>query len=140
MHYSSETLKNRRFPSFLDIERRFLICFHRKIAEEYLLKKEIWIVDLFQQLKEKFQLFQQTVLNSDVTTAYSLSRWKFWELLPENTFPFYHFWNMTGSLSDYAGKKFGVGNFFQLFSQSLSAGVSELKTVCPFKQFQTPEE
>ena len=53
MHYSSGTLKFRRSPSFSDIERWFLYSFPRKIAEEYLLKKEIWVVDHFQHLKEK---------------------------------------------------------------------------------------
>ena len=140
MHFSSETVKIRRFSSISDFEQQFLYCFHRNIAEEYLLEKEIWIVDLLQHLKEKFHFFQQTLLNSDVTTAFNLCRWKFWELFPEDTFPFYHFWNLAGSLSDYAGKDFGVGENSQHFSQSLSAGVSELKTICPCKQFQTPEE
>ena len=89
---------------------------------------------------KKIQIFQQTLLNSDVPTAYHLSRWKFWKNFPEKTFPFYHFWNSTGSLLGYAGKNFGMDEIFQLFSQSLSAGVSELKTICPFKKFQTPEE
>ena len=57
MHYSSETLEIRRFRSFSDIEWRFLYSFHRKIAEEYLLKKEIWVVDLFQHLKVKISTF-----------------------------------------------------------------------------------
>ena len=47
---------------------------------------------------------------------------------------------MTGSLWDYPGKNFGVGEMFQHFSQCLSAGVSELKPICPFKQFQSPED
>ena len=89
---------------------------------------------------KKFQPLQQTLLNSDFTTAYHLSRWKFWEHFPEKTFPFYHFWNSTGSLLDYAGKNFGMGETFQLFSQSFWAGVSELKPICPFKQFQSPED
>ena len=46
MHFSSKTLKIRCFLSFSDIKRRFLYSFHRKIAEEYLLKKKIWVVDL----------------------------------------------------------------------------------------------
>ena len=90
--------------------------------------------------KKKFQVFQQTLLNSDVSTAYNLSRWKFWELFPENTFFCYHFWNMTGSLSDYAGEKTCMSEIFQAFSQSLSAGVSELRSFCPFEQFETSEE
>ena len=89
---------------------------------------------------KKIQLLQQTLLNSDVTTAYHLSRWKFWEIFRENTFSLYHFGNLTGNLSDYAGKDFGAGENFQHFSQSLSAGVSELKTICSFKQFETAEE
>ena len=51
------------------------------------------------------------------------------------------------SLLEHDGKSFGlcgekinVGKFFQLFSQSLSAGVAELKTICPFEQFETSED
>ena len=90
--------------------------------------------------KKNFQHFQQTLLNSDVIFAYHLFSCKFWEFFPENVFSFYHFWNLTGSLSDYAGKNLGVGENFQHFSQSLAAGVSELKTICPFRQFETAEE
>ena len=104
------------------------------------LKKAIRIAYLFQHLKEKVQLFQQTLLESDITTAYNLSRWKFWGTFPEKTFSLYHFGNLTGNLSDYAGKDFGVGETFQHFSQSVSASVSELKPICPFKQFETAEE
>ena len=67
--------------------------------------------------KKKFQIFQQPLLNSDVSTAYNLSRWKFWEIFPENTCFCYHFWNMTGSLSDYVGKKLTWANFFSFLAK-----------------------
>ena len=36
---------------------------------------------------------------------------------PENSFPFYHFWNLTGSLSDYVGKKLTWANFFSFLAK-----------------------
>ena len=67
--------------------------------------------------KKKFQIFQQPLLNSDVSTAYNLSRWKFWELFSENTFFCYQFWNMTGILSDYAGIKLTWAKFFSFLAK-----------------------
>ena len=131
MHYSSETLKIRRFPSFSDIERRFRYSFPGKIAEEYLLKKEIWVVDHFQPLKEKISTFSTNAFKLGSHNCLPPIQMKTLRIFPENTFTFYHFWNLTGIFSDYAGKKFCVGETFQHFSQSVSAGVSELKTICP---------
>ena len=118
MHYSSGTLKIRRSPSFSDIERRFLNSFPRKIAEEYLLKKEIWVVDHFQHLKEKISNLSTNAFKLGSHNCLPSIQMKILRtFFPENSFPFYHFWNLTGIFSDYAGKQWAWAKFSSILAK-----------------------
>ena len=128
------------FHHFWTLSDDFFNLCREKLRRLFFWSNKLELLIFFSIWKKKDHFFQQTLLNSEVTTAYHLSRRKLWDFFPEITFLIYHFWNSTGSLSDYPGKKFGVGEMFQHFSQILAAGVSELKTICPFRQFETLEE
>ena len=93
MHYASDTLKIRRFPSFSDIERRFLFSFHRKIAEEHLLTREIWVVDLFQHLKEKISTFSTNAFKLGSHNCLPPIQMEILRTISRKSFfPFYQFW------------------------------------------------
>ena len=117
MHFSSKTLKHRRFLSFSDIERRFLQCLRRKIEDELPLKEKIWNVDLFQHLNEKIPTFSANAFELGCHNCLQPIQMKILRTFSRKYFSFLSLWNKTGSLSDYAGKKLAWAIFFSFLAK-----------------------
>ena len=117
MRFSSKTLKIRCFPSFSDIERRFLQCLRRKIGEEFLLKEEFWIVDLFQHLKKKIPIFSANAFVLGCHNCLQPIQTKILRTFSWKCFFLLSLLERDGGLSEYAGKKFAWAKFFRLLTQ-----------------------
>ena len=139
MHFSSEISKIRRFPSFLDNERRFFNVCLEKLRRNFFWRKKLELLN-FSAFKSKNSNFFSKHFELGVHNCLQPIQIKILRTFSKKDFFLLSICSLTGSLSDYAGKNFGVRENFLPFSQSLSAGVSELTTFWPFKQLETSEE
>ena len=93
----------------------FLQCLRRKNAEEYLLKKEIWVVDHFQLLKEKISTFSTNAFQLGSHNCLPPIQMKILRTFSRKYFSFLSLLELDGNIFGLCGKNNLRGRNFPAF-------------------------
>ena len=103
------------FHHFWTLSDDFFNLCREKLRRLFFWSNKLELLIFFSIWKKKDHFFQQTLLNSEVTTAYHLSRRKLWDFFSRNYFSYLSLLELDGKSFGLSGKKVWRGRNVSAF-------------------------